>query len=185
MPISDSAASWRVVHAELQAEHIAFNSIQESGFVAFFPRILSATKGHAARILPLFPRYLFVSFNDADPWGKILRCRGVARLITFLPGQPARVPDAEIVRLMALGRAGDGVIDDRAPKFPRLMSGDSVEVLDGAFAGWKGIVERSRDERVRVLLEMLGGPRGVEMHRSMVAPVEGVSSAKQAGSAHR
>lgn len=161
---ADTEAHWYCVHSKPRAESLAVEHLQRQGYECFLPRIVrrvaSLRAGGSRRrtIEPLFPRYLFV---QADPnvqsLAAIRSTRGALGLVRFA-GEPARVTDDLIARLR---RDADpqGVIVLAAPEF---HPGDEVSIVDGPFAGLRGVyAQRQGQFRVMVLLRMLGGEQSV------------------------
>lgn len=69
---------------------------------------------------------------------------------------PAPLPEDAIDKLRAREGA-DGYITLPSQEDSRFKPGDAVRVKDGAFSGYYGIYEGTRDQdRVRILLEYLG-----------------------------
>jgi transcription antitermination factor NusG len=92
---------------------------------------------------------------------------GVIDLIKFgEPAMPAKVPDVEIGRLMSRASA-DGVIRLPQPRSRHtrgIRPGARVMITAGALSGFDAIhIEMTSDERARVLLDVLGAPRRVEI----------------------
>jgi transcriptional antiterminator RfaH len=82
---------------------------------------------------------------------------------------PARVPDAVINELRS--RERDGLIE--LPKAPGLQPGDRVRITSGAFRGHLALYQgQTAQERVAVLLQMLGGQHRTVLPASSVEPVE-------------
>ena len=76
---------WFVVQTQVNSEQIAVADIKQKGFEVYYPNFLK-TISHARKtkkvIKPLFPRYVFVSFNKKkDNWTKINYLRGVSSLV--------------------------------------------------------------------------------------------------------
>jgi len=76
---------WFVVQTHYNLEDLALNNIKKSGFEVYCPKYLK-TITHARQtkkvLKPLFPRYIFVSFNKKNnDWIKINYLRGVSSLI--------------------------------------------------------------------------------------------------------
>lgn len=163
---------WFCVRTAPKAEYHAFLGLGEIGFRAYLPQIVVRRIRYQkpeTSIRPMFPSYLFVTFDPAAAeWGAIYRTKGVSRLFTTVSGQPASIRDGSIERLMAKGRAGDGVIDDEAPSFPRIAPGDAVRIVEGPFADWSGVCQWSTDERIGVLMTLFNAERVVPMALSAV-----------------
>ncbi len=103
---------------------------------------------------PLFPNYLFVSFDlEHARWRPIFSTVGVASLICG--GEiPSRVPDGVVESIRDAENSG---IFDYTHAVTKLKPGDPVRVANGPFAGLIGQLQSmaSRD-RVRILLGILG-----------------------------
>jgi transcription antitermination factor NusG len=109
----------------------------------------------------LFNGYLFARVRDR--WSPIERSLGVSHVSRFGPA-PARVPDAEIAKLIA--RAGaDGVVRlAQPPSSKAIAAGARVRVIAGPLAGFDGIhTGMSAHERELVLFNVMGAPRPVEI----------------------
>jgi transcription antitermination factor NusG len=166
-----------------------------AGFLVFAPTIWKpATKirrdvngvvrrGLPDRIEPLFRRYFFTRFDRTDfSWTKILHLPGVRRIISSTLGFPIAVPDSFIDTLQGFDRTVDGVryvarpngcIYPEAPSSaPKLAAGTRVKPLEGAFVDMVGeLAEMSDRGRVKVLLQMFGAQRAVEMDQAAVEVV--------------
>lgn len=163
---------WFCAVTEPKSELHAFSALSEIRFKSYFPQIRVRRHRYGkpeTYIKPLFPGYLFVSFDPSnDPWGLIFRTRGISRIMMNAAGQPVPLRDGEIPRLMAMGRAGDGIIDDQAPAFPLLAPGEKLRIVDGPLSDWSGVCAWSNDQRVGVLMTMFSAERVVPMARSLV-----------------
>jgi len=169
---------WFVVQTNSRAEYRALIDLAGMGFRAFLPMFVKYSRpkkrGEPERseIQPLFPRYMFVSFDpQADQWRRIFGARGVHRLFTTMGEKPVPVRRGVVEGLQAQGRAGDGVIDDRAEAFPAIEAGSLYRVMDGPFAGHQGVCALSEGKRVRLLLSLLGGEREVEFTKGELEKV--------------
>ena len=148
------AESWFVVQTQPRAEARARQHLINQGFAAYLP-VYRRRVRHARRteivLRPLFPGYLFVSLDPArDRWRSVNGTIGVQRILT--DGEtPCRVP-AEIIDEIESREDEDGAIKLAPPAF---RSGQSVRVVDGAFADVAGLFEEMRDENRAVLLVSL------------------------------
>ena len=155
-----------------QEERVSLRLQAFSHLSVFLPRIAVPKRRGERRIMTvemMFPSYLFVRMAlDPGPWYGVRWTPGVKRIVGT-GDVPIPVPD-EAMRLL-MDRCGtEGVMTWRPP----LTVGSNVRVLHGPFAGLIGVLERpsSRQERVRVLLHLLGGPTPVEVD---IADIEKVS----------
>lgn len=166
---------WFCVQTEPKSEHHALLALSEIGFKSYLPQIVVRQTRYGrteAVIKPLFPSYLFATFDPAtDEWGLIYRVRGVKRVFTNTAGRPVALRSGEIEHVMTSGRAGDGAIDPEAPAFPRIAPGASVRITGGAMTDWSGVCAWSTDERVGVLMTMFAAERVIPMSRASVEVV--------------
>jgi transcriptional antiterminator RfaH len=160
---------WYVVQTQPHAELRAAQHLQRQGFATYLPRCLKRRR-HARRTetiaAPLFPRYLFVAADlSAQRWRAIRSTIGVSRLVCN-GDAPAPLADAVVERLRAQEQSGFV----RLPAAPAFARGDAVRVIDGAFATCFGLFDGMRDdERVTVLLDLLGRKVRVAIEREMIA----------------
>lgn len=175
---SHSGARWFVVHTNTRAEFRGLIDLAGMGFRPYLPMFVRYSRPKKlgeqtrAEVLPLFPRYMFVSFDPTRAqWRRIFGARGIAYLIMSPGEKPVPVPRGVVERIQARGRAGDGVIDDRAEAFPTVDAGNTYRVMDGPFAGFEGACAMTDGKRVRLLLAMLGSVREVEFTRGELEKV--------------
>jgi transcriptional antiterminator RfaH len=155
--VSQPNAQWYVVQSHPHAESKAVSHLNRQGFETYLP-IYQKRRRHARRTetiaTPLFPRYLFVAIDiAAQRWLSIQSTIGVSRLVCN-GNAPASVP-AGVVEALKYREDGNGffVMDSR----PQFAFGDTVRIIDGAFADCLGRFEGLRaGERVAVLLDLLG-----------------------------
>jgi len=156
--------SWYV--ARVRRAALAMAGLSEQGFIVYYPsRATTRVRGgkvHEGQE-PVFPGYFFVRLpRERSVWRAVNGTRGVIRLIASgEDGIPLPLPAGEVEALQARDRAGEF-----RPKYPRrLRPGDTVVFKHGALLGQVGLVERTKRERISVLLQVLGGikvdaPRG-------------------------
>ncbi len=148
---------WFVVQTQARREDQAVHHLRRQDYDVYLPRYMKRRR-HARRVdwhpAPLFPRYLFVKLDpEADQWRTIHSTVGVSQFITFGEA-PVAVPVGIVEDIRARederGMIGLGSVD----KFRR---GDSVQVVDGAFADLNGVFDCIDDkQRVFIVLELLG-----------------------------
>jgi transcription antitermination factor NusG len=171
---------WYVIASEHRQERLAAQSIREIGFQAFLPLIrlrIPATPKRAAMspTMPAFPGYLFALWADGDPWHRIKAARGCASILSVVgrTEQPATVPTPFMDTLLRRASAV-GVLEDlSAPDLlPSIQAGSWVRITKGPLSGRLALCEWSTEERVSLLLEVLGGSRSTRMRRDFVEPTE-------------
>ncbi len=148
---------WYVVHTQPQAERKALQHLVRQGFGVYLPQYLRRRR-HARRVdwvrQPLFPRYLFVTFDHAmTRWRSINSTTGVSHLVCH-GNTPAPMPEGVVEDIRAREDA-DGIVplgrrDDWSP-------GDPVRILEGPMYDQVGLFEcHSDEERVILLMNLLG-----------------------------
>lgn len=131
------------------------------------------------QIIPFLPRYVFVRFDMLNgAWREIFEHVGVIGM--HCAGDlPAPIDATLIVRLKSRERA-DGVIPGGTEAKHIFAVGESVEVLDGPFASFRGTVEKlanvaieeiDPDTRIKVALNIFGRLTPVELEVNQVAKV--------------
>jgi len=149
---------WFTIHTKPRKEELAVEHLQNQGYVTYLPQIKlnKRLRGHWREMIePLFPRYLFIQANLAETsLSPVRSTHGVIGLVRF-GEELIPVPD-EVIAFLKSMEAGEA-----APDSP-FQRGDAVEILDGPFAGLKGVydMEKGRD-RAFVLLDLLGSQRAV------------------------
>lgn len=160
---------WYVVQSQPHKETRAALNLERQGFGVFLPRyqktIRHARRRHE-RLVPLFPRYLFVSLDlGRERWRSVFGTFGVSRLVTE-GFWPAPVPDGLVEDMIAAIEAL-GTVDLR----PALTPGGGVRFLTGPFAETIGtLLDLDDAGRARVLIEILGSSREVSASAAALAP---------------
>ena len=133
-------------------------NLMRQGYQVYLPRFVKSFRCGGQlrdRVLPLFPRYLFVRLIEGrQPLGPMRSTVGVAGVVRFGAGY-AVVPDHVIQALWA--RADESTGLHRLSVAPKLTNGASVRVTAGPFEGVEGVFQREAGaDRVVVLLRLLG-----------------------------
>ena len=159
-------SAWYVIQAKRGAEHRIMNSLTSRGIRGFLPllEVVRRSRKRPITLLePLFPGYLFIGMEpitvDPTSWDKVRWAPGVRRILGA-EGIPEPVPEGVIgviaERVRDLGFVRPGL---------RFAGQDRVRFLRGSLAGLEAVFDRpmSRSGRVRVLMELLGQQREVEV----------------------
>ncbi len=147
---------WYVVQTKPRKESVAVEHLERQGYIAYCPQISSARhrrKRWQQITEPLFPRYLFVQLNrGVDNFSPIRSTVGVLNMLRF-GNTPATIQHRVIEGI----QHQEQYLVDGASHHPNWEPGDSLEIINGPFAGMKGLFEsKSGEERVIVLLQLLG-----------------------------
>lgn len=156
--ISKTNKVWYVVYTKSRQEQIAVDNLVRQGFEAYCPSVATTKrrKGQLASIIePFFPRYIFLNFDLAsDNWAPLRSTRGVSSIVKF-GGVPQRVPSSLVAALRE--NENSDKLQEVTPNTWRL--GDSIEIEQGPFAGYKCLFQSERGtDRVTVLLNIIGKP---------------------------
>lgn len=164
-----------VIQTQPCFEAIAKGNLEAKGFEVYLPTVIEEIRhgrGQMKRssvMVPLFPGYVFVRMDLAESgWRRIASVRGVKRLLGRDSEHPTALPENALHELRERFLAGEFV---RLVQVHTINAGDSVNVIHGAFEGHRGVCLMSRGERVRVLLDLLGGAVPVNMTAAMVRRV--------------
>jgi transcription antitermination factor NusG len=143
------AKRWYAVSVRPRYEKLSARHLEQQGVNCFLPVYRSVRRWKDRRKeldMALFPGYVFVNLNPLNRLG-VLRAPGVLRFVTF-QGQPAAVPDSEILALESSMSAGL-----RPQPHPYLRQGRKVRVKRGPLVGAEGIMIRRKD-RFRLVLSI-------------------------------
>jgi transcriptional antiterminator RfaH len=161
------AARWYAVNTLPHREFRAKLQLENQGFRVFLPTGLKTIR-HARKLTTVvaafFPRYLFLELDlKQHPWRSVNGTFGVASLV-MSGDMPHPVPRGLVETMIELtDRAGQMRFDDS------LKVGAKIRLAAGPFADQLGIVDRLvGPDRVRVLLNMMGGPVPVQAPREFV-----------------
>lgn len=151
------ARHWTVAGTRSASSGEAIRNISAQGFQYYHPKFRDRPHRGARKILPLFPRYIFVRIDPRrDNWRALCSTRDVSRLFMF-GDEPARVPDREIEYIMGLENE-HGYVEHELVSAPRFEPGQVVVGMRGLFEDKIGKYQGvgSNSHRVRVLFEILG-----------------------------
>lgn len=161
----ESGVKWYCVQTRPKSEHIASAGlVRFEGVEAYCPRIRFQKVTRRGKVWfreALFPNYIFVRFDPEVSLRAVRSSQAIIRVVAFgdLLGE---VPDAVVANIRE-EMGGELELEIEVP----ISEGEEVEVAQGPFAGMKGIVTRLSDgqERVRILMEILGQENHVEVER--------------------
>jgi transcriptional antiterminator RfaH len=161
---------WYTVYTKPRQEKAAEENLERQGYEVYCPRIQldRRLRGRWQKIIePLFPRYLFVHLEQGkDSFSPIRSTFGVSDFVRF-GGEPKTVPNSLIEGIKAREDIGQKVhIGCR-----QWQCGDEVEIIEGSFVGLRGLFEASSsEERVIILLQLLGRDNKVRISRDAIVP---------------
>jgi transcriptional antiterminator RfaH len=166
-----SMQRWYLIHTKPSSELVAETNLQRQGYEIYLPRLIqSSFRGsRQERVVPLFPRYLFLRLSEGlQSLGPIRSSVGVAGVVRF-GSSYAVVADGVLNSLRARGEQGSGF--HRLAVRPPLRFGTRVRVTSGLFDGLEGVFEReSGADRVVLLLKLLGQDARVCVSLNSIQP---------------
>ena len=157
---------WRCVHTKPKSEHIAARNVQmigHDGIDVFCPRVRfckSTKRGKVWFVESMFPGYIFVRFDLFRSLRAVNGAHGVTRVIRFAD-HFSSIDESVISEL----RLNFDKESELITVHQTLIEGDEVEVAEGALRGATAVVTKilPGKDRVRILLEFLGGSREIEV----------------------
>lgn len=154
---------WYVVHTKARQELTACENLARQGYAVYLPRIRIMKRNRGRQQIhlePLFPRYLFLQPGSAaHSIAPVRSTLGVTTLVRF--GQePAVMRSETLKRIRDFEECQNEFRDEDISPFRR---GEPVRVADGPLAGLEGLISDVSQERVVVLLQLLGQDTRVNM----------------------
>ena len=166
--------NWHLLMTKPRDDDRAQQHLLNQGYDIFRPLLKchKLKKGRQVAVVEsLFPRYIFIRLHqEFSDWASIRSTRGVAGLVRF--GEyPAVVPDDLVNEI--LNQVDEDTILDKTRIDPFVFRpGDQVMVGEGSFKGLQAIVKaQTSEERVIILLEMLGKTQALEMPIANLQPI--------------
>jgi transcriptional antiterminator RfaH len=171
---------WYVIHTKWAGETVAESNLQRQGYEVYLPRLQQTVRRRRRlqeRIVPLFPRYLFLRLNEGSQvLGPVRSTTGVTSVVRF-GSSYATVPDQLIRALQARADPETGLHCMPPPALP--APGSAIKIAEGPFDGLEGVFEcESGENRAVVLLNMLGRNTRVQVPIDYLLPDLAVSGCK-------
>ena len=160
---------WFVLQFKPNSHYQATKNLNQQGFETFLP-LNDTTLRKASRFVtsnkPLFPGYMFISFDKADTkWHKINNTYGVSRLVTCnytLKSIPSKFVDTLMKRYDSSGKLIPIV---------KMKKGDKVKILEGPFANFIASVEKyETEQRIWVLMDLMGRKTKIQTPLNSLQP---------------
>jgi len=161
---------WYAIHSQPRKEAEAETQLARQGFEVWLPRIGRRVRKRGLwtlKVEPLFSRYLFLRVDpEAQDVSPVRSTRGVTDFVR-VAGRPQPIPERVIEGLKTLVDPTSGLHELSDVQAPALTPGSAVEILEGPFAGLKGVFqEASGEARAMILLRILGQPAVVKLDQS-------------------
>ena len=146
---------WYVLRSKPNREGALCSEVDARGLQAFFPCLhVKPVNPRSHKIRAYFPGYLFVCVElEAVGQNFFARLPQSQGLVSF-GGEPSEVPEGLV---NAIRKRVDEINAAGGEQLVSISKGETVEIQDGPFAGYKAIFDArlAGNERVRVLLKLL------------------------------
>lgn len=163
--------SWYLIHTKPGREEVAESNLLRQNYQVYYPRLLRPTRHRGNwidQVAALFPRYQFLHLAPSQDLGPVRSTVGVANIVRFGYAY-AVVPPGIVEDLRTRADPETGL--HRLQRHSQLEPGSNVRIVAGVFDGLEGVFEReSGDERVVLLLRLLGRETNVEVPAKFVLP---------------
>jgi transcriptional antiterminator RfaH len=161
---------WYVVHTKVRQEQTACENLVRQGYAVYLPRIKLMKRIRGRQQLqqePLFPRYLFLQPGSREhSIAPVRSTLGVTALVRF--GQTPAVMSSDTVKGIRDFEAIHNDLGERA--LSPFKCGGRVRIAEGPLAGLEGLVSDVSQERVTVLMELLGQDTRVSISHHQLLP---------------
>jgi transcriptional antiterminator RfaH len=162
---------WYVIQTKPKKEEEAKSYLSMKGLEIFSPlmeNFLIRNKNLSRELRPLFPGYIFGKFALDSDYSLVRWGRGVRKVLGLGEGYPTPLSE-EVIEVIRRRTDSDGIVR----KSYRFEANDRIRIKSGPLKDLLGIFERwvSDNDRVRILLNLIGYEPAVEMHYSMIEKV--------------
>lgn len=155
---------WYVGQTIPQGEETAMAELKKQHFEAWWPRFQRRRflRGQwQPETFSLFPGYVFIRL-DLGTWGwrSVNGTRGMRHLLPLRSESPLALPDG-VVDGWRMQAGPDGLIQAGDPEPWRPERGDRLRLVSGPLVGLDGLCVASTGERIKMMLDILGGKREI------------------------
>ena len=168
---SNTSLAWFVIQTKPKKEEEAKCYLSMKGLEIFNPLMENFVIRNGMitkEYRPLFPGYMFGKFELEKDYPLVRWGRGVKKVLGLGRDYPTPVSE-EVIEIIKRRTDGYGIVR----KSYHFEANDRVRIKSGPLKDLLGIFERwvSDNDRVRVLLNLIGYQPAVEMHYSMIEKV--------------
>jgi transcriptional antiterminator RfaH len=164
-------ALWFCVRTQPKHEYVAATALHRQLNVnCFAPRMRyrkMTRRGAVWFVEAMFPGYLFAEFIYSEQHRRVEYAPGIQGIVQF--GDYIAAIDSETLGILQKQAGAEDIVTID----PDIEVGQSVRIAEGPLRGLEAVVTRvlPAKERIRVLLELLGGPIEAEVARPNVVPL--------------
>lgn len=159
--------TWRLAVSAPGAERRVSARLDRHGLPHHYFKIVDrcVLRGRAVtRAIPLFPRYIFAWCQGSA----LYEFQKIYEIVGIVPGVVAQV---EVDKLLVRAQGGDTIVPPPQAMEERFLPGERVRVNAGPYQGFDAIWHcRTGEQRVRVLLGMMGRQVPIDLDDSILEP---------------
>ena len=166
--------SWYVVTTDPRSEDVASQALTREGISNYLPKVKSTTGGHAPKLVPIFPGYLFVKCDKdsqhALKFGQSTKCIGWVNFEGFVPA----IPEEFMIELSARLES----INDSEGLWRKFREGETVQLSSNGIDSIAEILEppRSSEAPATVLFRFMGRLVKAKVPWEGIRPMEMINS---------
>jgi transcriptional antiterminator RfaH len=143
---------WFVIYTNPRAEKKVAHQLAALGITVYCPIVKQVRQWSDRKKMvevPLFASYVFVNIEEQER-EKVLLVKGVVRFLFWL-GKPAVVRNEEITSIQKW-------LDTDYTDFEvrEISKGDVLEIKDGPFKNYSGVVQEINKSSIRLIIESIG-----------------------------
>lgn len=156
--------TWLLVRSKPKQEKVVVETLRARGIESYVPRVIEPRSHIRAPQgpVPLFPSYVFARCAPGERYAAVNYCPGGLGVVRF--GAMVAAVEDEAIELLRQREGDRGyLVYGEVRRAPR--EGSRVRIVGGPLQGFEGVVARymPAQDRVRLLLTMIGGVRQVEV----------------------
>ncbi|MDA8631869.1 hypothetical protein N9L29_04140 [Litoricolaceae bacterium] len=156
-----STSAWFLVISKPKGEKLAYQQLTNQDYDAYLPmcpRVVWRRGRYVTEVSPMFPRYLFVRpSREEQGMASVHSTVGVQQLVRF-GTELAQATDSLVSDI----RAMEARLHRDTEPLP-FKAGDEVEITEGPFAGIAAKVFACAENRVLLLLQLMGAMRKLDV----------------------
>ena len=143
---------WYVVKAKPQQEKRASMNLRNQNFKVILPLLQKTSNGSKINYEPLFPSYIFVSFDiTKNYWPKINNSYGVSKLLSF-NGIPKEL-NVNFISYLEEIIDKNGFVKANIFQFKK---NQCVQINNGPFKGFfASVIKKVGEQRVKLMIDFL------------------------------
>lgn len=167
---------WLVIITKPNQEGIALAQLVAQAYEPFLPlSVVERRRGRkiATVRVPLFTGYVFVRYIRGETdLGPIISTRGVSRIIASREGRPALLDEVVVDEIRNRMHSDGGAVKPVEAIRKIFLRDDPIAIIEGPLAGFSGLFVSNEEDRVTVLLNMLGRPQYIEIPSAAIEPAK-------------